>query len=228
MTPGPTTLCTAPRRRPSLARMPRRPAGWPAGSPTRFPDSPLRGETRLIEARAAAMKGDHRAAASLLEALLKPAAGGDGAGQSPQKLPPALAQDARYELALAYRALGRIGRRRQAARDPGRRAGRAFRRRRPVPPGPGTRRGRPIRRGDPAAASATWPTTRAARSPSSPWPTWSPPSSARAAPRTPARRSRSWLASSPPARPCHVPGSGSPRPPWPPASSTAPPSNSAW
>ena len=54
------------------------------------------------------MKGDHRAAASLLEALLKPAAGGDGAGQSSQKLPPALAQDARYELALAYRALGRM------------------------------------------------------------------------------------------------------------------------
>ena len=32
MTPGPTTLCTAPRRRPSIARMPRRPAGYPAGS----------------------------------------------------------------------------------------------------------------------------------------------------------------------------------------------------
>ncbi len=68
---------------------------------TNFPASPLRGETRLIEARAAALAGDHQAAATLLEALLEPAA--------PDAAPaaPALAQDARYELALAYRALKR-------------------------------------------------------------------------------------------------------------------------
>ena len=71
-----------------------------------LPRSPLRGEVRLIEARAAAMAGDHRAAATLLESLLKPPGGG-GAGRAPPTLPPALAQDARYELALAYRALGR-------------------------------------------------------------------------------------------------------------------------
>jgi TolA-binding protein len=71
----------------------------------RFPGSPLRGEARLIEARAAAMQGDHEAAASRLEALLKPADA--AAGQSVPPLPPAVARDARYELALAYRGLGR-------------------------------------------------------------------------------------------------------------------------
>jgi TolA-binding protein len=71
----------------------------------KFPKSSLRGEARLVEARAAALAGDHKAAAGLLEALLNPPAA--LAGQSAPPLPPAVAQDARYELALAYRSLGR-------------------------------------------------------------------------------------------------------------------------
>jgi cellulose synthase operon protein C len=73
----------------------------------KYPGSPLRGEARLIEARAAAMAGDHQTAASLLEALLRPP---DMDGKPivvPLPLSPAVLQDARYELALAYRALGR-------------------------------------------------------------------------------------------------------------------------
>src|SRR5262249_20228664 len=72
---------------------------------TKFPKSPLRGEGRRAEARAAAMAGDHKVAAGLLEAILKPPDA--AAGRSAPPLPPAVAQDARYELALAYRALGR-------------------------------------------------------------------------------------------------------------------------
>jgi TolA-binding protein len=72
---------------------------------TKYPRSPLRGEARLIEARAAAMAGNPAAAAGLLELLLQPP---DGNGKSfVVPLSPAVAQDARYELALAYRALGR-------------------------------------------------------------------------------------------------------------------------
>jgi TolA-binding protein len=71
----------------------------------KYPASPLRGEARLIEARAAAMAGDHRAAAGLLERLLEPA--GAAAGRTAPPLSPAVVQDARYELALAYRELRR-------------------------------------------------------------------------------------------------------------------------
>jgi TolA-binding protein len=71
----------------------------------RYPKSPLRGEARLVEARAAASAGDHKAAARLLEVLLNPPVA--AAGQFAPPLPAAVAQDARYELALAYRALGR-------------------------------------------------------------------------------------------------------------------------
>jgi TolA-binding protein len=71
----------------------------------KYPRSPLFGEARLIEARAAAMAGDPGAAAGLLEALLQPPDPDGKPVAGP--LPPAVVQDARYELALAYRALGR-------------------------------------------------------------------------------------------------------------------------
>ena len=72
---------------------------------SRFPRSPLRGDVRLIEARAAARTGDHRAAMAILESLLEPPGGSNG-GPAPS-LSATSIQDARYELALAYRALGR-------------------------------------------------------------------------------------------------------------------------
>lgn len=72
--------------------------------PARFPKSPLRGEARLIEARAAAMAGDHKAAAAMLEGLLEPP---DAAAGAAVPVSPSAVHDARYELALAYRALGR-------------------------------------------------------------------------------------------------------------------------
>jgi TolA-binding protein len=71
----------------------------------KFPRSPLLGDVRLIEARAAAKAGDPRVAASILEPLLNPPPGSKE-GSSPS-LSATAAQDARYELALAYRALGR-------------------------------------------------------------------------------------------------------------------------
>jgi cellulose synthase operon protein C len=71
--------------------------------PERFPRSPLRAEVGLIEARAAAMAGDHRSAAMRLESLLKSPPGAK-AGSS---LSAGATEEARYELALAYRALGR-------------------------------------------------------------------------------------------------------------------------
>ncbi len=40
-TPGPTTPCTAPRGRRSIARTPPRPVGWPAEFAAKFPRSPL-------------------------------------------------------------------------------------------------------------------------------------------------------------------------------------------
>ena len=70
----------------------------------KYPKSRLLGEGRFIEARAAAMAGDPKSAVGLLEALLNPTEPG---AETLAPLPPAVAQDARYELALAYRALGR-------------------------------------------------------------------------------------------------------------------------
>ncbi len=75
------------------------------GFPGRFPRSPLRADVALIEVRAATMAGDHRAAATLLESLLKTSqAAKDGSGSS---LSARASEEARYELALAYRATGR-------------------------------------------------------------------------------------------------------------------------
>ena len=72
---------------------------------TRFTRSPLRADVGLIEARAATMAGDPRAASTLLESLLKSPQGTTGGSGS--SLSSAAAQEARYELAVAYRALGR-------------------------------------------------------------------------------------------------------------------------
>ena len=72
---------------------------------TRYPRSPLRTEAILIEARSAAMAGDHRGAATLLETLLKQPEDAKGGTETP--LSEAAAQAARYELALTYRTLGR-------------------------------------------------------------------------------------------------------------------------
>ncbi len=70
-----------------------------------YPESPLAPEVRLIEARAASLQGKPSEAVAILEPLL---ARPDG--KVPQKsanLPPGLSQAVRYELAIAYRALGR-------------------------------------------------------------------------------------------------------------------------
>jgi cellulose synthase operon protein C len=75
---------------------------------TRFPQSPLRAEVRLIEARAASSEGKPKEAVAILESLLEP---NDRSAKAPsQTLPPWLSRAARYELALAYRALGQKAR----------------------------------------------------------------------------------------------------------------------
>jgi TolA-binding protein len=69
----------------------------------RFPESPLKQEVRLVEARAAAREGKHDEAVAILKTLVEPA--GDTGTKAAPALPQALNQAARYELALSYRAL---------------------------------------------------------------------------------------------------------------------------
>ncbi|MGO9470266.1 MAG: tetratricopeptide repeat protein [Isosphaeraceae bacterium] len=70
-----------------------------------YPESPLVPEVRLIEARAASLQGKPGEAVAILEPLLGPP---DGKVQKKTaSLPPGLSQAVRYELAIAYRALGR-------------------------------------------------------------------------------------------------------------------------
>jgi cellulose synthase operon protein C len=69
-----------------------------------FPQSQLKPEVRLIEARAAAQQGKHDEAIAMLKLLVDPPA--NIAGKSAPALAPAVIQAARYELALSYRALG--------------------------------------------------------------------------------------------------------------------------
>lgn len=76
---------------------------------SRFPKSPLGNDVRLIEARAAVLAGDHKHAAERLEEMLRPVEASRGEMPSPGPLTPRQTQEARYELALAYRALGRQG-----------------------------------------------------------------------------------------------------------------------
>ena len=71
---------------------------------TRFPQSPLKPEARLIEARAAAREGKHDEAVTILKELLdKPT---DPKNSLPAAMLPEIVQAARYQLALSYRALG--------------------------------------------------------------------------------------------------------------------------
>ena len=72
---------------------------------TRFPQSPLNPEVRLIEARAAAREGKHDEAVTISKALLDQPA--DPKSQAPAATLPAIIPAARYELALSYRALGK-------------------------------------------------------------------------------------------------------------------------
>jgi TolA-binding protein len=94
--------CALEREDPATAR---RLAGTFA---TRFPKSPLRAEVRLVEARAASSEGKPKDAIAILESLLEP---NDRSAQAPsQTLPPSLSRAARYDLALAYRAMGQRAR----------------------------------------------------------------------------------------------------------------------
>ena len=83
----------------------------------RYGQSVLKNEVRVIEARAAALSGNPQDAVAILEPLVGatrdgangagPAASGSAAKRSAPPLPPAVVQAARYDLALAYRAVGR-------------------------------------------------------------------------------------------------------------------------
>ena len=80
----------------------------------RFKLSPLRSEMRLVQARAASLSGQPKDAVAILESLVGPSAGSPETSQNDAAkkaaapaLPPALAAAARYDLALAYRAIGR-------------------------------------------------------------------------------------------------------------------------
>jgi TolA-binding protein len=94
------------------------------GFPAKFGRSALRSEARLIEARAAASSGQPKDAVTILETLVSATASSSGKPGDASKdaspkadvtkavttappLSPALAQSARFHLALAYRALGR-------------------------------------------------------------------------------------------------------------------------
>jgi len=70
----------------------------------RFPESPLKPDVRLTEARAAAKEGKHEAAVAILKSLLDLRL--DATKSPATTLRPELTQAARYELALSYRALG--------------------------------------------------------------------------------------------------------------------------
>jgi TolA-binding protein len=72
---------------------------------TRYPQSPLFAEVKLIEARAASLQGKPGEAIAILEPLVKvPEA---KVQPNAANLAPALSQAVRYELAIAYRAVGR-------------------------------------------------------------------------------------------------------------------------
>jgi len=71
----------------------------------RYPASALAPEVRLMEARAASLQGNPRDAVAILEPMLAPPKG--KAQPNTATLPPGLSQAVRYELAIAYRALGR-------------------------------------------------------------------------------------------------------------------------
>jgi len=78
-----------------------------AAFPEKFPGSPLGPEVRLIQARAAMAQGEPKTAIAALEGLVD-AEAEEGATQP--SAPTDLLDQARYELALAYRAEGRADR----------------------------------------------------------------------------------------------------------------------
>jgi cellulose synthase operon protein C len=71
---------------------------------TRFPQSPLKNEVRLIDARAASSQGKPKEAVAILESLLE--RDDRSAKALSQPLSASLSQAVRYELALAYRETG--------------------------------------------------------------------------------------------------------------------------
>jgi TolA-binding protein len=77
---------------------------------TRFPASPLKSEVRLIEARAATLAGNPKEAAAILESLLDPGGDSPNRTEPARNPPPSWYENARYDLALAYRALGQSDR----------------------------------------------------------------------------------------------------------------------
>jgi TolA-binding protein len=70
-----------------------------------YPASPLLPQVRLMEARAASLQGKPSEAVAILEPLLAPLDG--KVQQKTATLPAGFSQAVRYELAIAYRALGR-------------------------------------------------------------------------------------------------------------------------
>jgi TolA-binding protein len=72
----------------------------------RFYQSPLLPQVQLIDARAAAQEGKHAEAVAILKSLVEPPAEAETKTAPAPSLPPALAEAARYELALSYRSLG--------------------------------------------------------------------------------------------------------------------------
>ncbi len=71
-----------------------------------YPGSPLLAEVRLIEARACSLEGKPSEAVAILEPLLAPQTATTAQPKSANP-PPDVLQAIRYELAIAYRALGR-------------------------------------------------------------------------------------------------------------------------
>ena len=82
------------------------PGALPAALQPGIPAVRFDNEARLIEARAASMAGKPKDSAAILETLLVPPSETSKAS-APPPLAPTLALAARYDLALAYRALGR-------------------------------------------------------------------------------------------------------------------------
>ena len=107
----------------------------------------------------------------MLESLARPA-GRDRPGKAGAAVAaPALTQAARYELALAYRALGQSALAEAILAEPGQGDDRTGRRRCPVPARPGSPGRRTIRRSRPPL-EAIWRPTPRVTSPMSPWLIW--------------------------------------------------------
>ena len=177
----------------------------------RFPDSPLKADARLVEARAAMAEGRPREAIATLSASL-----------AEDKPSPESAQALTYYLGQAYRDAGQSARADEILDALSRTAAAPVAADAQFLVGRGTSR----RSGTPRRSrrwSVTWPASRTGTSPimrsaTSPRRTWSS-----AAPISPRRTSISSRDGSRRARRSSRPGSGWPRPRWRPRNSTAPP-----